>query len=140
MLRLVIVPWLDDHGSIRIDLPKFIILGRVSHRTTITLTSEPPQSQDHLAKKTPSDASVHEVHVSARVLPFRVCRNIALMKMMYGRAQSKEAKLEHRSSYDIKITSGEVRNLPIPQLRSGWFHKGPARWLNLPKLLKNLDT
>lgn len=90
------------------------------------------------------DANVVDMHLKARILPLKVRRNIALMKIMYGRI------LNERNSISVNKSCTRTRGSIYPRLeipfpksesfRRSVTYQGPARWLALPNKLKLYES
>lgn len=70
----------------------------------------------------PRDSNVFDMHVEAKLLPLKICRNIASMKLMFGRIRDK--KLPLVTTHKRARTRGDFYlKLPIPFPNSSWFQR-----------------
>lgn len=92
----------------------------------------------------PRDANVFKMHSKAKVLPLKIRRNKALLKLMFNRTTSIQNDMS-LSPIRRQTRSNTVPKLHIPFPRTEAFRRsvtfqGPARWLALPKYLKLCDS
>lgn len=84
------------------------------------------------------------MHLKAKLLPLKIRRNVALLKIMFGRFISLEDTVIPEKT--IKRTRGSVLarlDIPFPRteaFRRSVTYQGPARWLALPGHFKKPET
>lgn len=82
------------------------------------------------------DANVVRMHLNVKILPLKIRRNIALMKLMFGRIISKKFDIQ-AETHKVGTRGNKYVKLNIPFPKTEFFRKsltyqGPARWLALP--------
>lgn len=90
------------------------------------------------------DANVVGMHLNAKVLPLKIRRNIALLKLMFSRIISDRNSVS-MANPGIRTRGSVIAKLDIPFPKSETFRKsftyqGPARWLALPIKLKTYES
>lgn len=85
------------------------------------------------------------MHIEAKVLPLRIRRNIALLKLLYSTLRDPVYDQSRQSLPKYDTRSSRVINFALPRPRSEGYKKsvtyqGKKRWSELPVSQKNLDS
>lgn len=91
------------------------------------------------------DSNVFQMHTKAKVLPLKIRRNTALLKLMYSTLSDPNLQKHSltQSLYDTR--SSRVKNFVLPRPRTELFknsviYQGKKRWLELPSNLKMIES